>query len=351
MGACGDAHHLNCLVVLDGRLLACAFGRFSGHRAWSVPGAAEGAGCVFDVASGQEILGGLTCPHHPRRLDGRWLVCDSHGHALVEIHDDGRRRRVELGGWTRGIAYDERSVYVGLSAQREGHGSSGQDNMASIVVLDRAKLEETARLALPCREVYDLAFAPASRVAGLEVGFRTNSLRVAEQDQYALFRTAGVEPARLWAIADPLRPEDCAVEVALELMGPLALGGSTRARFRVVNRGGAVLVTAPPHPVSISWRWFAADGAELVEQGPRVPLPRSLPPGALAEGELRIPSPEHEGDYLLRATLVQEHIRWFDDVDAAYGCSQAVGVVHRSEYAHGPAEAATQPIAGSSGVV
>jgi hypothetical protein len=30
-------------------------------------------------------------------------------------------------------------------------------------------------------------------------------------------------------------------------------------------------------------------------------------------------APELPGDYVLRITFVQERVRWFDDVDTAYG--------------------------------
>ncbi len=331
----GDACHLNCLLVLEGRLLACMFGPFSRHREWSLPGRAGDTGSVFDVESGQEVIGDLTCPHHPRRIDGRWLICNSHRHALVEIDDDGAQRSHHLGGWTRGVAADSEHLYVGLSAQRQtGHESTESSPppvTASVAVLDRASKREIDRLPLPCREVYDLTFVPAMLVGGLERGFRTNALRAAEQDQYALFRSAGVAPVRLWGIADPLPAEACSVRVQLDLVGQLVLGRSTIGRFRVENLGGALLTSAPPYPVSISWRWFTPDGAHLVEQGQRIPLSTTLPPAGIAEGELRIPPPELAGEYLLRLTLVQEHVHWFDDLDPANGCSLRVQVKGAAE--------------------
>lgn len=330
----GDTCHLNCLLVVDGRLFACMFGPFLRHREWSLPGRA-GGGSVFDVESGREVIGGLTCPHHPRRIDGRWLICDSHRHALVEIDDDGARRSLHLDGWTRGMAADGEHLYVGLSAQRQtGHeytGSPPPPVTASVAVLDRMSKLEIDRLPLPCREVYDLIFVPAALVDGLERGFRTNALRAAEQDQYALFRSAGVAPVRLWGIADPLPAEACSVRVQLDLMGPFALGCSTIGRFRVENLGGALLTSAPPYPVSVSWRWFTPDGARLVEQGQRIPLSVTLPPAGVARGELRIPSPELAGEYLLRLSLVQEHVHWFDDLDPANGCSLRVQVRRAAE--------------------
>ncbi len=191
---------------------------------------------------------------------------------------------------------------------------------------------EIDRLPLPCREVYDLAFVPVGLwwTAWSEAS-PTNALRVSEQDQYALFGSAGVAPVRLWGIADPLPGVGCCVQVRLDLDSPLVLGRSTTGRFRIENLGGALLTSAPPYPVSVSWRWFTPDGSHLVAQGQRIPLSATLPPAGVAEGELRIPSPELAGEYLLRVTLVQEDVHWFDDLDPANGCSLRVRVSSAAE--------------------
>jgi len=65
----GDAWHLNSLALGDGRLYAAAFGRFDHHRDW-IEHKHDGRGIVFDVESGRDVLTGLDCPHHPRRLEG-----------------------------------------------------------------------------------------------------------------------------------------------------------------------------------------------------------------------------------------------------------------------------------------
>jgi Domain of unknown function (DUF4915) len=115
----GDAWHMNNVLVHDGRVLASAFGRFSTHRGWNAPGARRGAGIVFDVASGADVITGLTCPHDPLFLDGAWLVCDSGTAALWRMGRGGTPAdRIDLGGWTRGLTYDDEHVYVGVSANR-----------------------------------------------------------------------------------------------------------------------------------------------------------------------------------------------------------------------------------------
>ncbi len=167
----GDCWHLNNLVVHDGRLLACAFGRFDEHRGWNRPGACEGSGVVFDLASGEDVLRGLTCPHDPVFLDDGWLVCNSATGELLRCDETGVIvERQPIGGWTRGLAYDETRVYVGVSA----HRLLGLQGTAMVAVCDRKTLQEVDRWTLPCREVFSLAFVPTQLVDALAAGLGTD---------------------------------------------------------------------------------------------------------------------------------------------------------------------------------
>jgi hypothetical protein len=319
----GDAWHLNSLLVDRGRLLACAFGRFAEHRGWAAPGAAQGQGFVFDVETGEEILRGFTCPHHPMRIGDRWAVCDSREQTFVVLDDDGRvLERVALGGWTRGVAVSADRVYVGISARRgEAAGET-----ASVAVLDRATLREIDRVSLPCREVYEVAVVPAPLLGGLERGFRTNAVRTADEDQHALFRAAGVEPERLWAVSEPLPEEACRVELDAEAPTKMRAGEAAQVPWTLANRGGAVLHSAEPYPVHVAARWFSADGGGVLAESERALLPRAVPPGAEVSGTLRVEAPPGAGHRLLRISPVQEQVRWFDDADPANGVAVQVRV-------------------------
>ena len=57
----GDSWHLNSLSIGEGKLVASAFGRFSRHRGWS-NGNAAGAGIVFDLESGEDLVRGWIAP-------------------------------------------------------------------------------------------------------------------------------------------------------------------------------------------------------------------------------------------------------------------------------------------------
>lgn len=327
----GDAWHLNGVLVHEGRLLGCAFGRFAAHRGWS-GGACRGAGIIFELFTGRTLIAGLTCPHHPRVIDERWLVCNSGLSELLvyESPDDSKAQRVALRGFTRGLAAHDDLLLVGESAPR---GAAGNAGTASIALVDRQTLRVVDRLRLPFREVYDIAIVPAPILSGLRTGFATNPIRVAETGQLDLFASVGVRPRRIWATGDPLPPKACRVILEGELPSILTSGETVEVPITVTNRGSEILVSAPPCPVNVSFRWLrSSDGVEVLgHSAPRTRLPRSLPPGETISARLRVTTPEKPGRHSLHVTLVQEGVAWFDDLNPANALVSQVEVVESVE--------------------
>ena len=304
----GDAWHLNGLTRIGDRVLACAFGRFSRHREWE--GHTHGTGIVFDPATGEDVLSGLSCPHDPRLVDDLWLVCNSAHRELLAIDALGEvRQRAQLEGWTRGLAIDADNIYVGESANRHEPGSE----LASLAVLDRRTWNVVDRAELPCREVFDLEFVQPTIVDGIRRGFRTNRLRVAEQDQHALFAAAGVQPARLWAIGEPLEPSARRAHIDASVPRELAASTIHECACTVQNAGGAILVSAPPNPVHIAYRWLPQGDHRRALEGGRSALPEALPPRAVRTCKFSLKTPAEPGQYTLVITLVQEQVAWFDE--------------------------------------
>jgi hypothetical protein len=249
-------------------------------------------------------------------------VCDSADKALVVFEEDGRiAARVTFDGWTRGIALDSERLYVGLSVHRREQPG----RRAAVAILDRSTLAELGRVELPAREVYALAAVPGALVAGLERGFRTNTVRVADADQHALVRAAGVEPELLWAVADPLPERACRTTLEATLPAAVREGETVEVAWTLTNRGGAILPMADPHPVRVGARWFGADGALLADQE-RALLSASVPPGTSASGTIALTVPAGAGERILRLAPLQELVRWFDDVDPANGVEARVVV-------------------------
>lgn len=306
----GDAWHLNGILVEDGKVFVSAFGRYESHRGWKEAG---NHGIVFDLASGEDVLTGLANPHHPRLVDGSWLVCNSGTHELAEVDFETRRavRTIDLGGWTRGLAVADGVAFVGTSALRASvHGGT-----ASICVVDREKFRLLERIEFPCTEVYDLVLVPERLADGVRRGFNTNPLRAEEGDRRQLLDRIGVSSVRLWS-GEPLAPEDCRVQIEATVPDVLPARKQRLIECRIENLGAAVLLSTKPNPVHLAYRWRDPDG--VVHEGDdRGALGMPLRPAEIQLCRIAVEAPEAPGEYVLELTLIQEFVRWFDEVDEA----------------------------------
>ena len=164
-----DAWHLNSLIVVDGELLVMAFGRFERHREWAEVDSVE-TGFVMNVATGRQVVNGLSSPHHPRLVDGEWIVCNSGTGELLRIGEDGRiGARAGLAGWARGLAVLEGALLVGESRGRDEPAGTE----ATIATVDRTSWEVVGRIPVPVREIYDIVVVPrplAEAISGRPAG-------------------------------------------------------------------------------------------------------------------------------------------------------------------------------------
>jgi hypothetical protein len=301
----GDCWHLNSLTVVDGRLIASAFGRFGEHRGWSAPGARDGAGIVFDVETGEDILTGLTAPHDPLYTDGRWYVCNSGTQELWVLEDGRAVDRVALGGWTRGLHVDGDRLLVGVSAPP----LERSDRFAEVVALDRATLQPCGRWTLPCRQVFALAEASPALLTGLTIGFATNAVRGADLDGTALLRVGDSARSDV-----PLAVEDCRGAFSVDATAPtLRAGGSVSVGYRLVNGGTQAFSSRGALPVLVGAFWTSPDGSRGAQF--RARLPSTVAPGGVATGDIVISAPLEPGAYVLTIAPLQEHVRWFTDTD------------------------------------
>lgn len=318
-----DAWHLNCLALRDGRLFATAFGRFDSFRGWN---ARDATGILFDVETGEIAADELNQPHTPRWIDGGWLVCNSGAHDVLRVERDGHRFGVGVGGFCRGICAIGDHVYVGVSAPRASAG----ETTGWISVLDRERWVEVDRVPLPCAGIYDLIEVSDAILHGLEAGFRSGCERERYFGQLAMFEQVGVTPKRVWAIAEALPAELCRVTITALLPAAIAVGDVARVTCTIENTGGGFLMSAAPYPVEVCYRWFDADGAEAgAGTWLHNRLPRVLAPRDTVTFKVLVAPPPATGRFTLRLTLLQEGVRWFDDVDPASAVSGEVRIYER----------------------
>lgn len=314
-----DAWHVNGVHVYRGRLYASAFGRFAEHYGWSHEMDAP-AGLIFDVESQTDVVRGLCCPHDPLRVDGGWLVCNSRPGDLLFIDESGAIvRKVNMGGWTRGLAISERYIFVGVSGDRHATGDPGR---AAIVVLDRENWTLLARIALPCVEIFTLSLAPRSFLGALRRGFRTNAARVSVQDREDMFRALGnIHPQWGFTPMEAMLPDECQCVITAKAATEVLTGAALPVEVEVTNCGPVTLLTASPHPVHLGYRWFGLDARTADPQVDylRFPLPEALAPGGKLKWEVSLPTPSAAGSYDLAFSLVQEWVAWFDERNSANG--------------------------------
>lgn len=157
---CGDAWHLNCLDVWDGKLVVSAFGDFDWHRQWK--GNYKGQGIVVDVETRSVLWSGLSQPHSPRKLpDGTKCICDSQALRLL-VDQAGEIKTVDFPNkYPRGLSFGADNLYVGLSQSRRVDMLKAEEAKAGLAVVSRKDLTTTQFIPLPVVEIYDVLVVPS----------------------------------------------------------------------------------------------------------------------------------------------------------------------------------------------
>jgi uncharacterized protein YcfL len=70
--------------------------------------------------------------------------------------------------------------------------------------------------------------------------------------------------------------------------------------------------TAAGGNVELAYHWLDKSGKEVVRDGLRTSLSKNLAPGDTTTVRARIKAPAVPGDYILRISMVQEGVSWFE---------------------------------------
>jgi hypothetical protein len=321
-----DSWHLNCITRREGVWYATMFGPVGPFGA-STP-KRERAGRIVELTSGRTVVDGLSAPHTPRWFEDTWLVCDSaRGELLAVDQTSGRAvRRVKCGDWTRGIAWDDRFLYVGTSHRRTTHDSYDH---AEVVVIDRSSWEIAERIPIPAQEVYELIFVSPALHEGLRHGFDANQIRTGEFRQYRILSELGVEePRTLWPTGEPLPWSDFRCTIACDPPAACVGGTLLELPLRLTNRSRSFFTSAAPAPVYVSYKWTDPATGDFLTQAraQRTMLPRTVFPAESVDMSVRIVVPDGAGSARLRITAIQEGVSWFDDQDPESAIDVAVEI-------------------------
>jgi Glycosyltransferase Family 4 len=108
-------------------------------------------------------------------------------------------------------------------------------------------------------------------------------------------------------------------QVRLAVLDPperMTFGETLFVAVALENRSPRVLSGRLPCPIRFSYRWLAAadKGAPLMPEGLRSELMEAVAPGGRGSCSVRVASPPQRGAQVLRLTVVQERVRWFDEL-------------------------------------
>jgi lipopolysaccharide transport system permease protein len=84
---------------------------------------------------------------------------------------------------------------------------------------------------------------------------------------------------------------------------------AVRVRFELRNRSGETWCVAGGF--AVSYQLFDTESDTLIEDGPRTPLEREVPPGDAIPIALEVPLPAENGRYEVRISLMREGVCWY----------------------------------------
>jgi hypothetical protein len=163
--------------------------------------------------------------------------------------------------------------------------------------------------------------------ASLYEKIMTTPLPISEDAAAANYRAMVTKIANLEAELYTLRKlyrmepltESAAAQISLNnarISVPLR-EGHVWVQCEVTNKTSQRISSGQPNPIQLSYHWFGADGTIVIVEGSRTPLIPALNPGKSETYELKVAAPRESGEYRLRITLVQEGVRWFDEMPAS----------------------------------
>lgn len=101
--------------------------------------------------------------------------------------------------------------------------------------------------------------------------------------------------------------------MSCECPGIAAEFSNIPVRVTLVNGAEVSLVGSGPNAVYIAYHWFNPDGAARRLDAGRFAITEPLVTGSSRQYTFPIAVPDKAGSYVLRVTLVQEWVRWFDE--------------------------------------
>jgi len=163
-----------------------------------------------------------------------------------------------------------------------------------------------------------LWFAKPEEAAGSLVRRFSNHELCALPDLFAVASHSSFKTEQVIALLQTrpltdIQPGALSLSAAL-VSRELKSGSYFQTEVTVRNASKALLSGFLPNPVRICYHWMDCKGSKpVLYEGLRTNLFPALRPGHSRTYRAAVQAPDRPGSYVLRFTLVQEFVRWFDD--------------------------------------
>ncbi|HYO83619.1 MAG TPA: glycosyltransferase [Bryobacteraceae bacterium] len=115
-------------------------------------------------------------------------------------------------------------------------------------------------------------------------------------------------------------PKACVSQITVRPVDPIRsveAGTSTQLLVALENASRETLISRDPYPVLLAYHWIDPVSQEMViAEGQRTSLTVAVPPSTVHRQAQLVEAPQAPGSYILRLTLVQEFVFWFESVHA-----------------------------------
>lgn len=153
----------------------------------------------------------------------------------------------------------------------------------------------------------------------------------ASRDLWAVASQSPIDPdgVRRRLQSHPITPDQMR---SIEL-SPKNLPSTVRAveeflvTLEISNHSGITLKSMPPFPVHISYHWLRSNGEPVIFDGVRTRIQSFLAPEWTRCFDAKVMPPLLPDKYVLRLTLVQEAVQWFDLPPIAVKADSVIEVV------------------------
>jgi len=305
-----DFTHINCIWRDGNRLVATAF-TTSDNWSWrtNLRKGKRGEGLLFDLATGEVLIAGLSRPHSPRRWRDRWVIANAGDNSVVVVSGDNERKRIDVDGFARGLCIVEDLAFVATSPLRSSLNSIApqevktESSSSKVVVVDLQSEEIVDSFDVPFAEVYNITVFSTASVEGIRRGGAMSSMREFEQAENQQFPNSLQRSKWL----EPITEQHRRAHIEASVPASMRAGFTVSVSVKVTNLANRPLISLGDHRSVLGWWWD--DPMSRLRGG--TGFVAALEPQEELSLNCQIEVPTRPGPHRLTIGVVQEGVGWF----------------------------------------